>query len=54
MMFGLVFYTQMGGLEKQKQAFRIKPVAKYDFSGILEILKKNHAKRGPTNDQNQS
>ena len=31
------FHTKMGGLDKQKQAFRIIPVAKHEFSGSHEI-----------------
>ena len=41
MFWGLIFYVNMGGLDKPKQAFHIIAVAKYKFSGNIE---KNDAK----------
>ena len=37
MIFERFFDAKMGGLEKQKQAFRIILSAKYEFSGSREI-----------------
>ena len=35
--WGWIIDAKTGGLEKQKQAFRIIRVAKYEFSGSCEI-----------------
>ena len=49
--FGWIFDVKMGGLDKQKQAFRIIPVAKYEFSGNCEISRKLMPKDVPTTTQ---
>ena len=40
MTFGWIFDVKMGGLDKLKQAFRIIPAAKYEFSRNCEIYRK--------------
>ena len=45
-MFGLIFGAKTGGLEKQKQAFRIVHVAKYEVSLFREKASKMRCKRG--------
>ena len=47
MILGWTFDVKMGGLEKQKQAFRNTRVAKYEFSGSCEISRKLIAKEVP-------
>ena len=54
MNFGWIFDVAMGGLDMPKQAFRIVPVAKYEFSGNWEILRKLMSKDVPKTTKSRS
>ena len=45
MILGLIFDAKMRGLEKQKHAFRIIPVARYEISVFREKASKIRIKR---------